>query len=224
MKRVITRLRNWFLTGVIVTAPIGITAYLTWVVITGIDAQVTPLIPPRYNPASYLHFGVPGFGVLVALLFITGIGFVTANIFGRTLISIGERMVDRMPVVRSVYSASKQIFETVIRQSNTAFKKVVLLEYPRKDLWVLGFVAAETEGEVRRLVDGDLVSVFVPTTPNPTSGFLLFAPRKDLIYLDMSIEEAAKLVISAGVVSPPDRKAARPVVAPAGAVPHRAAE
>jgi len=212
MKRVITRIRNWFLTGVIVTAPIGITAYLTWLVISGIDAHVRPLIPHDYNPESYLPFGLPGFGLLVVLAFVTFVGFITANFFGRGLIRLGEGLVDRMPVVRSVYGALKQIFETVIRQSNAAFKKVVLVQYPRKDMWVLAFVAADTEGEVPRRVGTDLASVFVPTTPNPTSGFLLFVPKHDLIYLDMTVEEAAKMVISAGVVTPPDRHAPpRPV-------------
>lgn len=204
-KRVMARLRNYFFTGVIITAPIGITAYLTWLVVTGIDAHITPLVPARYNPQSYLPFAVPGFGVFVVLLFLTLVGAFTANFFGRALISAGERLVDRMPVVRSIYGTLKQIFETVMQQSATTFNKAVLVEYPRRGIWALAFVTADTRGEIRRSLDDELVSVFLPTTPNPTSGFLLFVPRRDVVFLDMTVEEAAKMVISAGVVSPSDR-------------------
>ena len=218
-RRLGVRLRNYFLTGVIVTAPIGLTAYLTWLVVHGIDSYVTPLVPARYNPETYLTFSIPGFGLLVVLAFITFVGFVTANFVGRRLIMVGEKLVDRMPVVRSVYNALKQILETVIKQSATSFNKVVLVEYPRHGVWALAFVTADTTGEIRRTIGDDLVSVFLPTTPNPTSGFLLFVPVRDVIFLDMTVEEAAKMVISAGVVVPTDRAALRPRQADAARIP-----
>ncbi len=203
----LARLRTYLLTGVVVSAPISITVYLTLLFINWVDAQVEPLIPAKYNPESYLPFSLPGLGLVVVIVGLTFIGFITANIFGRTLISVGERLVNRMPVVRSIYGALKQILETVLKSSSDSFTKVVLLEYPRRDIWVVGFVSADTEGEVRRRLDEPLINVFVPTTPNPTSGFILFVPKKDCIVLDMSVEEAAKMVISAGVIMPPDRKA-----------------
>lgn len=212
--RFLTRLRNYLFAGIIITAPIGLTIYLTLLVIHFVDAQVIQLIPPRYNPESYLPFSVPGLGLLLMLVFLILVGFIAANVFGRILISIGERIVDRMPVVRSVYGGLKQIFETVLRQSSTAFRQVVLVEYPRRGIWALAFLTSETEGEVQRRTVDTLVSVFLPTTPNPTSGFLLLVPKDDLIYLDMTVEEAAKMIISGGVVMPPDRKAKAAALAP----------
>ena len=204
---VAARLRTYLLTGILVTAPIGITIYLAWAFIDFVDTTVTPLIPAQYQPERYLKFSVPGLGILIVTIGLILVGFLTASYLGRALIGMGERLVDRMPVVRTVYSALKQILETVIKQSSNAFRQCVLVEYPRKGLWVVAFVTAETSGEIRRLLDQELISVFVPTTPNPTSGFIIFAPKEDLIYLDMSIEEGMKLVVSAGMVSPLDRGA-----------------
>ena len=202
------RLRNYFLTGIVVAAPIAITIYLAWLFINSIDNLIRPLIPEKYSPETYLPFGIPGFGVIVVVAGLTLLGALTANFLGRYLLGIGERIVNRMPVIRSVYGTLKQIFETVVSQSSTSFQEVVLVEYPRPGLWALAFVTTETRGEVRRVLDQDLVSVFLPTTPNPTSGFLLFVPRKDLIRLDMTVEEGVKKVISAGIVTPSDRHAA----------------
>ncbi|MEP3246011.1 MAG: DUF502 domain-containing protein [Sneathiella sp.] len=196
------RLRNYFLTGIVVTAPIGITIYLTYVFVDFVDANVTPLIPARYNPETYLPFGVPGFGVLIAVFALIMIGFLTANFLGRSFLHFGERIVSRMPVVRSVYNALKQIMETVLAQSGTSFREVVLVEYPRKGLWAVAFVTSEAQGEVADMEDDTMISLFLPTTPNPTSGFLLFSPKKDLKFLDMSVEEGVKLVISAGMIWP----------------------
>ncbi len=204
---VAARLRNYLLTGILVTAPIGITIYLAWGFIDLVDTTVTPLIPEQYQPEKYLKFSVPGLGILIVTISLILVGFLTANYLGRTLIAMGERLVDRMPVVRTVYSALKQILETVIKQSSQAFRQCVLVEYPRRDLWVVAFVTAETGGEIRRVLDQELISVFVPTTPNPTSGFIIFVPKADLIYLEMSIEEGMKLVVSAGMISPSDRGA-----------------
>jgi uncharacterized membrane protein len=194
------RLRNYFVTGVAVSAPLLITAYLVWATISWIDHKLTPLIPAKYNPNSYLPFDIPGLGLVMALVALTVIGALTANFFGRLLIDTTERILNRMPVVRSIYGTTKQVFETIAAQNSTSFKQVVLVEYPRKGLWAIAFVAAETKGEVARVSDEPMVSVFLPTTPNPTSGFLLFVPRKDLVTLDLSIEEGIKYVISAGLV------------------------
>jgi uncharacterized membrane protein len=197
------RLRNYFLTGLIIVAPLAITAYLTWTFIGWVDGWVKPYIPQVYNPDNYLPFAVPGFGLLTALFLITMIGFLTANLVGRSIIGFGESLLDRMPLVRSLYKGLKQIFQTVLAEQSGSFKQAALIEYPRRGLWSIVFIATDTKGEVNeRLPESESISVFLPTTPNPTSGFLLFVPRKDVIILDMSVEEAAKMVISAGLVSP----------------------
>jgi len=197
------RLRNYFLTGLIIVAPLAITAYLTWTFIGWVDSWVKPYIPQIYNPDHYLPFAVPGFGLLTALFLITMIGFLTANLVGRSILGFGESLLDRMPLVRSLYKGLKQIFQTVLAEQSGSFKQAALIEYPRRGLWSIVFIATDTKGEVnKRLPESESISVFLPTTPNPTSGFLLFVPRKDVIILDMSVEEAAKMVISAGLVSP----------------------
>ena len=143
---------------------------------------------------------------MVIFFVVTLIGFLTASILGRTLVGLGEQLVDRMPVVRTIYGALKQIFETVLAQSSKSFREVVLVEYPRRGLWAVAFVTSTTEGEVAHLSADELVNIFLPTTPNPTSGFLLFVPRSDLVVLEMTVEEGIKLVISGGIVTPPDRR------------------
>ena len=198
----LSRLRNYFLTGVIVTAPIAITIFLVWQFITFLDSYVGRLVPVRYNPETYLPFGIPGIGLVIMLAFLTLIGFVTAGFAGRTLVRTGERLLSRMPIIRSVYGTLKQIFETVLNQSSRSFREVVLVEYPRRGIGAIGFVTGPTQGEVQERTDEDLVNIFLPTTPNPTSGFLLFVPRKDLIHLNMTVEEGIKLVISGGIVTP----------------------
>ncbi|WP_428645995.1 DUF502 domain-containing protein [Roseibium sp.] len=199
-----TRLRNYFLTGLVITGPIGITLWLTWTFIKWVDGWVKPFVPSLYNPDTYLPFPIPGFGLIVAIFVLTIVGFFAANFLGRSLISVGERIVGRMPLVRNVYSGLKQIFETVLDERGSSFTKAALIEYPRRGLWAIVFISTETKGEVaRRLKDkSEMVSVFLPTTPNPTSGFLLFVPREDITELDMGVEDAAKLVISAGLVNP----------------------
>lgn len=197
------RVRTYFLTGLVVAAPIGITIYLTWWFVSLFDQWIKPYVPAAYNPDNYLPFSVPGVGLILALIGITIVGALTANLFGRTIISSWESLLNRMPVVRNVYSALKQIFETVLSQRSSSFSEVCLIEYPRKGLYAIAFVSRDTIGEIpHKARTGDLASVFLPTTPNPTSGFLLFVPARDMIRLDMSVEEAAKLVISAGLVVP----------------------
>ncbi|HSM40652.1 MAG TPA: DUF502 domain-containing protein [Afifellaceae bacterium] len=199
------RLRNYFLTGLVVAAPISITVYLTWTFVHWVDSWVKPLIPRSYNPDSYLPFSVPGVGLVFAIFLLTLLGFLTANIVGRSIVSYGEMLLARMPLVRNLYSGLKQIFQTALSESNRSFNSAGLIEYPRTGLWAIVFIATEAKGEVRtRLedMDDEIVSVFLPTTPNPTSGFLLFVPRSAIRVLDMTVEEAAKLVISAGLVNP----------------------
>ena len=195
------RLRSWFFTGLLVTAPVLLTVYITWAAINLIDGQVASLVPGF----SELRFAnVPGVGLVIGVVLITVIGAVAAGFLGRWIIKLGESILNRMPVVRSIYGASKQILETVISTQSDAFREVVLVEYPRRGLWVIGFVTGGTKAEVARRIDIDMVNVFVPTTPNPTSGFLLFCPREDVIFMDMSVEDAVKLVDSGGIVTPPD--------------------
>jgi uncharacterized membrane protein len=202
------RLRNYLLTGLIIVGPVGITLYAMWWFINLVDAWVKPWVPQVYLPETYLPFTVPGVGLIFAILILMTVGALTANLFGRTLVSYGELMLDRMPVVRGVYRALKQIFETVLSQSNNSFQNVGLVEYPRKGLYAIVFISTETKGEIDSKVfkGKDVLSVFLPTTPNPTSGYLLFVPKEDVVILDMSVEEGAKLVISAGLVVPDYQK------------------
>ena len=201
-----SRLRAYFLAGVLVTAPLGLTGLLSWWFIDFVDEKITPLIPDRYNPETYLPFGIPGLGLLVLLIAVTLIGALTAGLIGRWLLQTGERALNRMPVVRSIYSAIKQIFETVLAQQSNAFREAVLVEYPRRGIWAIGFITGTTKGEVQNLTEEETVNIFLPTTPNPTSGFLLFVPKSDVVPLGMSVEEAVKMVISGGIVTPPDRR------------------
>jgi uncharacterized membrane protein len=198
------RVRAYFLTGILITAPLFITGYLAWLFIGFVDAKVTPLLPEQYNPESYLPFGVPGLGLIILFVFLTIVGAVTAGFFGKLWLRFTERLLNRMPVVRNIYSAVKQILETVLAQQSSAFREAVLVEYPRRGLWAIAFITGRTEGEVQNVTEEECINIFLPTTPNPTSGFLLFVPKKDLISLSMSTEEAIKMVISGGIITPPD--------------------
>ncbi|MCK5425022.1 MAG: DUF502 domain-containing protein [Emcibacter sp.] len=196
------KMKTYFITGLVVASPVGITIYLALAFINLIDRNVKPLIPAAYNPETYLPFPLPGLGLVFLFLMLTVLGFFAANYLGKSLIKIGERILNRMPIVRSVYNTLKQIFETVVSEDKQSFQEVVLIEYPRKDLWAIAFISGENNGEIQTKLPHDMVNVFLPTTPNPTSGFLLFVPRKDIIRLDMSPDEGAKYVISAGLVDP----------------------
>lgn len=201
-------IRGYFLAGVLVTAPIGITFYISWLLIRWVDAQVTPLLPPAYNPETYLPFAIPGLGLVIVFIVLTFIGWSTAGLLGRLWTRVSEHFLGRMPVIRSVYGAVKQIIETILQQQSTAFRDVVLFEYPRRGSWALGFITGQTQGEVQNLTADDVVNVFLPTTPNPTSGYLLFIPKRELVVLDMTVEEGIKMVVSGGIVTPPDRRPA----------------
>lgn len=198
------RTRNNFLTGLVIVAPISLTIWVVWTFIRFIDSKVVPLVPAIYNPSTYLGVDIAGYGVIIFFLFTAGIGALTKGLFGRQLVKLGETMLSRMPIVRSIYNGVKQIIETLLSQSGSNFKEACLVQYPREGLWAIAFVSTQTSGEIpEKLDNGEMLSVFLPTTPNPTSGFLLFVPRQDVVILDMSVEEAAKLVISAGLVVPP---------------------
>jgi uncharacterized membrane protein len=208
------RLRNYFLTGLVIAAPLFLTIYIIRTIIDWVDSWVTPYIPAAYKPDTYIHYSIPGFGVVIALILITLLGFLVANLVGRRLVTFGENILGRMPIVRTLYGGLKQIFETVLSNKAKSFQKVGLVEYPRKGLWAIVFVATDARGEILHRIgdredEEDVLGVFLPTTPNPTSGFLLYVKKSDIVYLDMTVEQAAKLVISAGLVSPefvPDSK------------------
>ena len=212
----LARLRTSFLTGIVVIAPVALTIWLIWSVIGWFDGFVLPFVPDAYRPEQILNtiFGydlnlnIRGVGVVVFLVFATLVGWLAKGLIGRSFIRYAENLVNRMPVVRSFYSGIKQIAETVFAQQERSFEKACMIEYPRKGIWAIGFISTTAKGEIAELNSskGPMVSVFVPTTPNPTSGFLLFFPKADIVELDMSIEDAAKLVISAGLVYPPTKK------------------
>ncbi|WP_429820199.1 DUF502 domain-containing protein [Ensifer sp. B1-9] len=200
-----TRLRNYFLTGLIICAPIAITAWLVRSFIEWADGWVKPYLPNFYNPDTYSPVAIPGFGLLVAIVVITLVGFLTANLVGRSIVNFGESLVNRTPLVRTIYKSTKQIFQTVLQEQSSSFKKAGLIEYPSPGLWALVFIATDVKGEIAAKFDDrgmDMVTVFLPPTPIPTAGFLLFVPRDKIIPLDMSAEDAAKLLISGGLVVP----------------------
>ncbi len=197
-------LRANFLTGLVVIAPIGLTIWLIWAVIGWVDGFVLPFVPNRFKPEQYIGINLRGVGVIFFLIFTVIVGWLAKGLIGRSLLRWGEGLVDRMPIVRSVYNGLKQIAETVFAQSDSSFDKAVLVEYPRKGLWAIAFISTDAKGEIDSRIPAseEKLAVFMPTTPNPTSGFLLFVLRSDVIELDMSVEDAAKLVISAGLVYP----------------------
>lgn len=217
-----TRLRNNFLTGLIICAPMAITIWLTWTFIHWADSWVKPYIPVRYNPESYLKFAIPGFGLLIAVVLITVVGLLGKNLIGRSVVEFGERFVHRMPLVSSVYKGVKQIFESVLKEQSTSFKKVGLIEYPSPGLWSLVFISGEPKGELAvrfNEMGEEVVAVFLPPTPIPTAGFLIYVPRRKIIMLDMSPEDAAKVLLSGGLITPDYAPKNTPVVQIEGVPP-----
>jgi uncharacterized membrane protein len=199
------RMRNYFLTGLIVAGPVLITAYLTWSFITWVDSLVRPFIPPMYRPETYLPWPIPGTGLVIAFFALTLLGFLTANLVGRKLVELGESLLDRMPIVRPVYRTMKQIFETLFSKTGSSFRQVALVEFPAPGMWSLVFLSQAPGGDLaKQLPAGEHVSAFMPCTPNPTTGFFFYVLRKDLIVLDISVESAMTLLISAGMVQPAD--------------------
>ena len=195
-KSFLARLRNNFIAGIVVLIPIGITLYLTlfFIKISG------KIIPKKINPNNYLPFDIPGVEILIALFIITFIGWISLSFIGKKFFEIFDNFLKRIPILRTIYSAIGQMTESLTKSDNSE-KSVVLLEYPRKGIWVVGFATKENHGVIEDKINEKLVNVFVPTTPNPTSGFLLMVPKKDLIYLDVSFEQASKFIVSAGTTN-----------------------
>lgn len=199
------RIRNYFLTGLIVAGPVAITLWLTWSFVTWVDGLIRPFIPQQYLPETYLPWRVPGTGLVIAFLGLTMIGFLAANLVGRTLVEMGERLLDRMPLVRSIYKGLKQVFATLFSESGSSFRKVGLIEFPSPGMWSLVFLSQPPSTNVAERLPaaaGDHLSVFMPCTPNPTTGFFFYVPRARVIELDIPVEAAAKLIMSAGLIQP----------------------
>ena len=198
-KSLTLNIRNYFFTGVVVLIPIGFTLYLTKILIN----LSSRLIPEEINPNTYLHFEIPGLEIFLTIIFITIIGGLSLSFLGRKFLQIIDDLFKRIPILRTIYSAIGQMTETFTQKNDNENKKsVVLVEYPKKGTWAVGFATKENKGKIKNKLNRDLVNVFVPTTPNPTSGFLLMYPKEDLIYLDMTFEEASKFIVSAGTSNP----------------------
>jgi uncharacterized membrane protein len=199
---IMARLRRYFLTGILVTAPIGITIYLTWVFLTFIDTRVTALFPADQYGTLYTIKGIPGIGVIVALVFFLVVGWFATNFLGRMVVRFSDYIFYRVPVIGTVYKSVKQVFETLIGSQAQAFREVVMVEFPREGVWTLGFITGVTEGEIQGAMTEELVNVFVPTAPSPVNGFLLFVPRNRIIPLKMAVDEGIKMVVSMGIIQP----------------------
>ena len=197
------RIRNYFLTGLVVAGPLLVTAWLTWSFINWVDNLVRPFIPPTYRPETYLPWPIPGTGLVIAFVALTLLGFLTANLVGRKFVELGEGLVSRMPIVRPIYKTMKQIFETLFSKTGSSFRQVALVEFPAPGMWSLVFVSLPPSTDLAaKLPEGDHVSAFLPCTPNPTTGFFFYILRKDLVVLDITVESAMTLLISAGMVQP----------------------
>ncbi len=195
--------KTYFFTGVLVTAPVALTFYLVIELFKWIDASVIRFIPEKYNPETYLSYGLPGLGILLLVVAFVLIGMLATNILGRWLMSFGQRLIEKTPVISGVYSALKKLFETLLGQGTTsAFRKAVLVEYPRKGVWTIAFITTPVYEGFEHLLPQDMVTIYVPTTPNPTSGFMLYVPKKEIKELDMRVDDAFKLLVSTGIVTP----------------------
>lgn len=197
-------IRTWFLTGVVIAGPLAVTGWLVWWFINTVDQWVKPLIPPPLWPDTYLPVRVPGTGVVLAFLGLTLLGFFAANLAGRTLLRLGEMILDRMPVVRGIYRGAKQIFETVFSQDETSFRRVGLVQFPSKGMWSIVLISAPPPRSIADALppQGDMISVFMPCTPNPTTGFWFYLPHSEIVEIPLTADEAVKLVMSAGVIQP----------------------
>jgi len=195
-------LRGRFFAGMVIAAPIAVTFLILQFLISEIDKRVVPLIPAALNPETYLKYAVPGFGLIVLVVFLTILGGIATNLIGRSVIGVGDRILSQVPIVRSLYSAFKQLVEVFAKDNTDQFSEVVLIEYPKAGTWCLGFVSSPAKGEIGALLSNEFLGVFVPTTPNPTSGFLMYVDAKEVIRLKMTVEEGAKMILSAGLVVP----------------------
>jgi uncharacterized membrane protein len=198
------RIRNYFLTGLILTGPLYITVSLTWWFINWVDDLVRPLLPAAYRPETYLPIKVPGLGLIIVFVALTLLGFLTANLVGRTLVQAGERILERLPIIRPLYRGLKQVFETLFSRTGSTFRKTGLIEFPAPGMWSLVFLSTPPGSDItaRLPTQEEHVSVFMPCTPNPTTGFFFFVPRREVIELDIPVEAAAKLVMTAGMIQP----------------------
>ena len=197
------RIRNYFLTGLVVAGPLAVTVWLIWSIVNWVDDLVRPLIPPVYRPETYLPLPIPGTGLIIAIVALTTLGFLTANLVGRKLVELGEGLLNRMPIVRPIYKTMKQVFEALFSKSGSSFRQVALMEFPAPGMWSLVFLSQPPSGDLAaKLPPGEHVSAFMPCTPNPTTGFFFYMLRKDLVVLDISVENAMSLLISVGMVQP----------------------
>ncbi len=200
---IVSRVRNYFLTGLIVAGPVAVTLWLIWWFVTWVDNLVRPLIPVTYRPETYLPVNIPGFGLIIAFVALTLLGFLTANLVGRSLFEFGESLLSRMPIVRPIYRTIKQIFETLFSGSESSFRRVGLVEFPAPGMWSLVFLTqSPTAAIAAHLPQTEHVSAFLPCTPNPTTGFFFYVPRRDVIDLDITVEQAMTLLVSAGIIQP----------------------
>ena len=199
ISKIFRKISNNFFKGILISAPIIITLYIAWGLIKFFDKKASPLL-------GTFPFEIPGFGLITVFIFFAIIGFITTGLFGRIFSSSIEKVLSRMPVLRNIYSGLKQLFEAILAKKSNSFREVVLLEYPRKGIWAMGFLTGETKGEVNRKTKNQMANIFLPTTPNPTSGFLLFVPKKDILRLTMTVEEGIKMIISAGMLTPSENQ------------------
>ena len=199
ISKIFRRISNNFFKGILISAPIIITLYIAWGLIKFFDKKASPLL-------GTFPFEIPGFGLITVFIFFAIIGFITTGLLGRIFSSSIEKVLSRMPVLRNIYSGLKQLFEAILAKKSNSFREVVLLEYPREGIWAMGFLTGETKGEVNRKTKNQMANIFLPTTPNPTSGFLLFVPKKDILRLTMTVEEGIKMIISAGMLTPSENQ------------------
>jgi len=200
---VISRIRTYFLTGLVVAGPVAVTLWLVWWFVTWVDGLVRPFMPVAYRPESYLPVQIPGLGLIIAFVALTLLGFLTANLIGRKLVDFGESILSRMPVVRPIYRTAKQIFQTLFSKSESSFRRVAVIEFPSPGMWSLVFLTqSPTEDIASRLPATEYVSAFMPCTPNPTTGFFFYVPKAEVIELDIAVEQAMTVIMSAGIVQP----------------------
>ena len=205
MKRLKTSLRKYFFTGLLVIVPISVTGYAIWFLLKAMDA-ILRYVPARYLPETYLHIHIPGLGLILVVFLVFAVGLLTRNFVGRKMVHLGEKIVDRIPLARIIYVGVKQLLEALFFQKTRAFEKAALIEYPRRGIYAICFITGESKGEVQCKTNKNMINVFVPTTPNPTSGFYILIPENELIILNMSVEDAFKLIVSGGIVSPNEAK------------------
>lgn len=198
----LVKIRNYFVSGLLFSLPLIVTFYVAAWIIRTADNWVKPLIPPQYHPETFLPFSLPGIGIIVAITGLILIGLITRGFLGHFFTKNSEKLLSKMPIVRSIYSTTKQVSEALLKNQSQSFREVGMIEYPRKGLWALCFITGNTTGEVQRKTHHSMVNVFIPTTPNPTSGFLLFVPKEDITPISMSVEEGIKMVVSAGIITP----------------------